>query len=235
MCDPISIIGLGLSVGMAAANYSAQQQMASQQQAANDSWVAYQRRQSQQFMARDEELRKNAEAARTSALGELTPGKQQGAQENEQARLTSALTPEETAAMAQGDKSAIDAKLLSGQQGTAAPVKASMQQQIQQAAQEARQRIAALAAVQSYGGSQFGLTNRANTIFNTSGQDIRLASDERQGALAAFNVAKAVEPIKIVQYGGGSALGGLSNLGAGVAGRGLGTAMAAGMTGGASV
>lgn len=231
MCDPISIIGLGLSIGMAVANYSAQQEMASQQQAANDSWVAYQRRQSQQYMARDEELRKNAEAARSSALTELTPKKQQEAQANEQARLTSALTPEEVSAMAAGDKSAIDAKLLSGQQGTAAPVAASMHQQIQQAAQEARQRIAALAAVQSYGGSQYGLTNRANTIFNTSGQDIRLASDERQGALAAFNVAKAVEPIKIVQYGGGSGLGGLANAGARVAGGGLGNAMASSMTG----
>lgn len=226
MCDPISIIGLGLSIGMAVANYSAQQEMASQQQAANDSWVAYQRRQSQQYQARDEELRKNAEAAREGALSELTPAKQQHAQENEQARLTASLTPEDLAKMAGGDPNTIASKMLSGQQNLAEPTKAGIQSQIQQAAQEARSRIAALAAVQSYGGSQYGLTNRANTIFNASGQDIRLASDERQGQLAAYNVAKAVEPIKIVQYGGGSALGGLSNLGAGVAGKGLGSAMA---------
>jgi hypothetical protein len=226
MCDPISIIGLGLSIGMAVANYSAQQEMASQQQAANDSWVAYQRRQSQQYQARDEELRKNAEAAREGALSELTPQKQQHAQENEQARLTTALTPEDLAKMAGGDPNTIASKMLSGQQNLAEPTKAGIQGQIQQAAQEARSRIAALAAVQSYGGSQYGLTNRANTIFNTSGQDIRLASDERQGQLAAYNVAKAVEPIKITQYGGGSALGGLASAGAKVAGGGLGNAMA---------
>jgi hypothetical protein len=229
MCDPISIIGMGLSIGMAVANYSAQQEMVSQQNAANDAWVAYQRRQSQDYLARDEELRKNAEAARESSLAELTPQKQQQAQVNEQARLVNTLTPEETKAMAEGNKATLNDKLLSGQQNTAAPVAASIQQQIQQAAQEARQRIAALAAVQSYGGSQFGLTNRANVIFNASGQDIRAASDERQGLQAAYNVAKAVEPIKIVQGGGGSALGGIANAGAQIAGRGLGSSMASTM------
>ena len=226
MCDPISIIGLGLSIGMAVYNMQQQQDMADQQQSANDAWVAYQKRQSQEYSARDEELRKNAEAAREASLGELTPQKQQKAQENEQARLTTELTPEQVANMAKGDPNAIAATMLSGQQGAAEGVKTSIQQQIQQAAVEARQRIAALAAVQSYGGSQYGLTNRANTIFNTAGQDIRLASDERQGQLAAYNVAKAVEPIKIVQYGGGSALGGLASAGAKVAGSGLGNAMA---------
>jgi len=137
------------------------------------------------------------------------------------------LTPEELDAMAEGNKNVIDKKLLSGQQGTAEGVKGSIQAQIAEASREARQRIAALAAVQSYGGSQFGMTNRANTIFNTAGQDIRLASDMRQGALAAHNVAKAVEPIKIVQHGGGSALGGLAGGFAKMGGGGLGNMLAA--------
>ena len=84
--------------------------------------------------------------------------------------------------------------------------------------------------MQSYGGSQYGLTNRANTIFNAAGQDIRLASDMRQGNLAAYNVAKAVEPIKIVQGGGGNGLGAMAASGAKAAGGGLGTLMATGMT-----
>jgi hypothetical protein len=226
MCDPISIIGLGVSVGMAAANASAQQDMMNQQNDANNAWVAYQRRQSQEYSQRDEELRKNAEAARESSLEELTADKQKKAQGAEEQRLVTALTPEQTAAMARGDKNAIDATLLQGQAGTDEGVKSNIQMQIQQAAQAARTRIAALAAVQSYGGSQYGLTNRANTIFNTAGQDIRLASDERQGQLAAYQVAKAVEPIKIVQQGGGSAAGGIANAAAGIAGKGLGSMMA---------
>lgn len=225
MCDPISIIGLGLSIGMAAANYSAQEEMANQQQSANDSWVAYQRRQSQEFQKRDEDLRRNAEAARSSALGELTAGKQSKAQENEQARLTTALTPEDIANMAQGDPNAIASAMLSGQQHMAEDVRGGIHSRIQQAAAEARDRIAALAAVQSYGGSQYGLTNRANTILNTSGQDIRMAGNQRAGQLAAYNVAKAVEPIKIVQHGGQS-LGALAGTGAQLAGGGLGNAMA---------
>jgi hypothetical protein len=215
MCDPISIIGLAFSIGSAVANYSAQEDMANQQNAANEAWVAYQRRKSQEFQAQDEARRKDAEAGREGALEGLTADKQKQAQANEQARLTTALTPDDIAAMAKGDKLAVDSQLLAGQQGGDQSIKGNIEAQIQAAAQEARKRIAALAAVQSY---------RANTIFNTAGQDIRLASDMRQGDLAAYNVAKAVEPIKIVQHGGQS-LGGIAAAGAKAAGSGLGTAM----------
>ena len=229
MCDPISIIGLAFSIGSAVANYEAQEDMANQQNAANDAWVAYQRRQSQAYQAQDEARRKDAEAGREGALSELTADKQKQAQVNEQSRLTTALTPDDIAAMAKGDKSAVDDQLLSGQQNGDQGIKGNIEAQIQAAAQESRQRIAALAAVQSYGGSQYGLTNRANTIFNAAGQDIRLASDERQGDLAAYNVAKAVEPIKIVQHGG-QALGAVAASGAKAAGGGLGNAMASSMS-----
>jgi hypothetical protein len=83
--------------------------------------------------------------------------------------------------------------------------------------------------VQSYGGSQFGLTQRANQIFNASGQDIRMSGDMRQGGLAAYNVAKAVEPIKIVQQGGGSAAGPLANAASSFSGNRLGTQLASSM------
>ena len=63
MCDPIIMIGMAISIGMPRCNYSAQQDMARQQEDANAQWVAYQRRQAQEFAARDEELRRNAEAA----------------------------------------------------------------------------------------------------------------------------------------------------------------------------
>ena len=233
MCDPMSIIGLGLSVGMAAANYSAQQQMIDNQNAANADWIDYQRRQSQQYAAQDEQLRQNAEAAREATLAQLTPQKQQQAQQNEQARLTTEFSPEKMAAMAAGDKQTINDQMLSGQQNTAGSVKANIQSQIAQAAQEAQQRIAALAAVQSYGGSQFGLTNRANAIFNAGNQDIRLASDERTGLLSAYNVAKSVEPIKYVMQP--NPFGGAAQAGAQAAGKGLGTMMGSAMMGGASV
>ena len=228
MCDPISMIGLAFSIGMTVYNMEQQQEMANQQQSANDQWVAYQRRQSQEFQARDEQLRKNAEGAREGSLDELTAGKQAEAQTNEAARLRTELTPEQLAAQANGDPNAIAGAMFSGQQNGSEEGKSAIQGSIQQAAIAARKRIAALADVQSYGGSQFGLTNRANSILNASGQDIRLAGNERAGQLAAYNVAKAVEPIKITQYGGSSA-GALSGTGAQVAGGGLGSAMASGM------
>jgi hypothetical protein len=196
MCDPMSIIGVGIAVGGAAMQAHQQQELIDKQQAANDQWVAYQRRQSLAENARQEELRQKADAARQGSLGELTAQKQGDAQRNEQARLTGTLTPEETAAMAAGNQQTLNDKLLSGQRGGDPGVQANIKSQLAKAAGEARQRIAALAAIQSYGGSQFGLTNRANTIFNTAGQDIRLSGDERQGSLGAYGVEKAVEPIK---------------------------------------
>jgi hypothetical protein len=228
MCDPISIIGLGFSVGMSLYNMQQQADMASQQSAANDQWVAYQRKQSQEFTARDEALRRNAEAAREGSLDELTATKQTAAQENEAARLTKDITPEDLANQAKGDPNALAGAMFSGQEGGSDYSKNAIQGHIQQAAIEAKKRIAALADVQSYGGSQYGLTNRANTIFNTAGQDIRLAGNERAGGLSAYNVIKAVEPIKISQYSGGSA-GGLSQVGAQIAGAGLGNKLAASM------
>jgi len=214
MCDPISIIGLGFSIGMSLYNMQQQQTMANQQADANAQWVAYQRKQSQDYLRRDEDLRRNAEAARSGALTELAAPKQTEAQENESARLKESLTPEQLAAQAEGDPNVLASSLFSGQQGGSEESKTAIQGHIQQAAIEARKRIAALAEVQSYGGSQYGLTNRANTIFNAAGQDIRLAGNERAGILGAYNVAKAVEPVRITQYGGASG------------GRGLGSAMA---------
>jgi hypothetical protein len=228
MCDPISVIGLGFSIGMSVYNMQQQQSMARQQSDANDQWVAYQRRQSQNYMQRDEELRRNAEAARTGALSELTAEKQSEAQTNEAARLKKDITPEDVAKMAEGDPNALASQLFSGQRGGSEESRNAIQGHIQQAAIEARKRIAALAEVQAYGGSQYGMTNRANTIFNTSGQDIRMSGNQRAGTLAAYNIAKAVEPIKIVQYGG-SAAGGLAQAGAGIAGQGLGNALASSM------
>lgn len=220
MCDPLSIIAIGASVGSAAMQMSQQQDLMNKQNAANDAWIAYQRRQSVAETARQEELRQKAEAARQGSLGELTAEKQKAAQATEQARLTGTLTPQETADMAAGRTQTLNDALLSGQAGGSMEVQQKIKGQLANAAQEARKRIAALAAIQSYGGSQFGLTNRANQLFNTSGQNIRLAGDERQGSLGAYGVEKAVEPIHYVASPSG--WGSVSTALAGAAGRRLG-------------
>jgi hypothetical protein len=230
MCDPMSIIGIGLSIGMAAMQAQAQQQMYNDQQAANNAWLAYQRRKSEEENRRQEELRRNAEAAREGSLEELKPEKQIEAQQNEQARLTRELTPDEISQMAAGNQQTLNDRLLSGQQGGSIQVQRNITGQLANAAREARGRIAALAAIQSYGGSQFGLTNRANAIFNASGQHIRLAGDERAGSLSAYGVERAVEPLRYVMTGGAGGGGAASGL-ARAAGGGLGSSMA-GMIGG---
>lgn len=233
MCDPVSAIGVIGALGAAGVNMSLQQDLTDKQNAANEQWIAYQKRQSAQETARQEELRLKAEAARQGSLGELTADKQKAAQEGEQARLTRTLTPEDVANMAAGNNQTLNDKLLSGQQGGAIEVSQAIKGQLAKAAGDARKRIAALAAVQSYGGSQFGLTNRANVIFNQSGQDIRLAGDERQGSLGAYGVEKAVEPLRYqaTPSGWGAAASAL----AGASSRRLGNQMATMFSPGGSV
>src|SRR4051812_4998489 len=208
MCDPMSIIGIGLSVGMAVMQAQQQQDLINKQNDANEQWLAYQRRKSQDENRRQESLRLQAEAAREGTLSELTPQAQTDAQQNEATRLKKDITPQDVADMAAGNQQTLNDKMLSGQGNSSVEVQTSVKNQLAQAAKDARSRIAALATLQSYGGSQYGLTNRANTIFNSGNQDIRLAGDERQGSLGAYGVEKAVEPIHYVAtpsgFGGAS-------------------------------
>jgi hypothetical protein len=222
MCDPIGMIGLAFSVGMAGMQYAAQQEMAEQQNAANEQWLAYQRQKAQEEEQRQRAARLKAEASRQETLTELGAQKQKQAQVKEEQRLTEEITPE--GIKKQGPELVGD-KLLSGQQSMSDYIKGDMSNKITQAARDARARIAALATVQSYGGSQFGLANRANDLLGKSMQDIRLQADVRRGSLAAYGAEKQVEPIRYSMSGGGGLAGGLSNLGAQIGGQRIGTAL----------
>jgi hypothetical protein len=219
MCDPFSMIAAVGSIASAGINYMQQSSAMSAQESANSQWVAYQKQKSEAEQARQEVLRQNADKARQSALDQLTPDQQKQAQQTEQDRLTKDLTP---ADLAPGVDQAASDKLLSGQKNTSAPVAGDIAQRVTQAAQDARSRIAALAAVSSYGPSQFSIPNRANVIFQNTGNDIQLSGNERQGSLAAYGVEKQVEPGKVVATP--SPWGALAGSLAGIAGKGAGQA-----------
>lgn len=226
MCDPIGIIGLGLSIGMQAMQASAQADMASKQQAANNQWLSYQRQKAREENIRQANARMRAEASRQESLGKLTPEEQSKAQGVEEQRLTTDYTPKDI--LVEQNPQLIGDKLLSGQGDMSNIIKSDFADKLTAASRDARSRIAALARVQSFGGSQFGLANRANDILGTSMQDIRLQGDIRQGSLAAYGAEKQVEPIRYAMGAGGggfgSAAGGLAKMG----GASLGTALAGG-------
>lgn len=220
MCDPLSAIGLIGSIGGAFMNYSAQQSAMSAQENANAQWVAYQRQQAREETARDEANRQKAQAAQQQTLTDLSAPKQVEAQQNEQGRLTNTLTPDQLKGT---DQQIVGDMLLSGQKNAAPQVTSALGASVTAAAQQARQRIAALATIQSYGGSQFGLQNTVNNALQTGNQAIDLASNYRRGDLAAYGVAKQVEPLKFQPVN--SPFGSIASSLGGLAGKGLGNAM----------
>jgi hypothetical protein len=217
MCEPMmmGIIGAVASAASSFASMSAQQDAMNKQNEANAQWVAYQRREREQAMARDEEMRVKSESARQDTLNQLTPDAQKAAQDTEQQRLTKDLTPTNL----QGEQPVVGDELLAGTKGADPLVTQDLTKRVNNAAVQARTRIANLATVQSYGGSQFGLQNRAQDLFNKSGENIRLWSDERQGNLAALSVATNVEPEKF--QASPSPFGGIAGSLASLAGKGL--------------
>jgi hypothetical protein len=216
MCDPLSAIAAIGAIGGAFMNYSAQQSLISNQQAANAEWIAYQQRKAREEWARQDAARMKAEAARQDTLSELTPEKQKEAQAQEQERVQQDITPTD---MLDQQPELLQDKLLTGQKGASPIIQADIAEKITQASRDARARIANLATIQSYGGSQFGLQNRAQDLFNQSGADIKLQGNIRQGSLGAYNIEKAVQPIH--WSASPSPWGGIAGALAGIAGKGM--------------
>ena len=124
---------------------------------------------------------------------------QKTAQQAEQDRLTSYLqgqTPASTETSPSPATAVSDARL-SGQQGGAPgdPFQSDLSSKLGQASVDAKKRIAALAAVGSYGGSFGGLDNTVSQAFQKSGQGIDLANDFRKGDLAVYNTQQNVNPL----------------------------------------
>jgi len=204
------------AIGSALYSYSVQQDVMSKQSRANADWVSYQRRKGEEEWARQEQARQRADAAREDTLNKLRPEAQKEAQGKEQERVTQDITPTD---LLDQHPELLQDKLLSGQKGASPIIQQDIADKITQASRDARARIANLATIQSYGGSQFGLQNRAQDLFNQSSADINLEGNIRRGSLGAYNVEKGVEPIR---YQANNMLGGLGGALAGIAGKGFG-------------
>jgi hypothetical protein len=225
MCDPLSILGLVGSIGGSLINYEQQSSAMAAQEAANARWVAYQQQQAREATARDDANRALATQAQQNTDAQITAEAQKNQQSTEQQRVQTDITPDaikpgQTTEQLAGDM------LLSGQKNAAPQVQGAINTRVAQAAADARQRIAALATIQSYGGSQFSAANTVNRAFQTGNQQIDLYNNYRRGDLAAYNVAKQVEPAKIQMTP--SPWGGIASSLAGIAGKGFGASMGGG-------
>jgi hypothetical protein len=213
MCDPLSIAVISTAGGLAATGYGMyQNNMAMQDQnAANQQWRNYQEQQRRLAQAKDEELRRNAEANRNGALDKLGADAQKADQTAEASRLTDFYDQGNTDV----NTATTNDALLSGQQDGGEEFKTDVAKRLNTAALEARKRIKALADINAYGGSFGGLANRNSEIFNEAGQGIELANNMRRGNLAQYSIAQGVQPMQfapVTDYasGIGNAFAGIS-------------------------
>jgi hypothetical protein len=193
MCEPLTL-GLITAAGSLAATGASmytQSQAVNRQEKADAEWAAYQRKTRAEEHARQDDLRQRTETARQETLGELDPTKQQQAQETEATKLTTdfARTPE--AAQAE-----INNQLLSGEISGGQNFKDDYARRMTQASQDARKRIAALATIQSYGGSFGGLGTRNQQVLGQGDENIKMLGNMRGGSLGAYGAEQAVDPLK---------------------------------------
>jgi hypothetical protein len=200
MCDPTVLAIASTVAGVAgqAANYFGQQSAQNKQEKEYKSWAAQQSMNRANENARQDELRRGANAATDQATQDLGAENQKRVQGEEEARLTDYLQGKDQ--QAHPDPSApvsVADKTLSGQEGGGDQFQTDLAQKINAASAASKQRIAALAKVSSYGGSYGGLDQNASTALGTSGRAIDMANDLRKGSLGAYGAEQAVNPKQI--------------------------------------
>jgi hypothetical protein len=229
MCDP-TVLAIGSTVaGLAgkAVDYFGQQSAADEQKKAYEEWAAQQDANRKKAAALDEQNRQQADVARAQGLQDVSAESQKTAQQAEQDRLTSYLQgSQDSAASNQSDTTptAISDTRLSGQQGGDATFQSDLTSKLGEASADAKKRIAALAAVGSYGGSYGGLDNTVAQAFQKSGEGIDLANDFRKGNLAVYNTEQAVNPLTYTYTK--SPISGLADTALSVGSQGLGKMLA---------
>jgi hypothetical protein len=213
MCDPLSLAAVATVGSLAASGYGMyqQNQAIQDQNAANEQWRRWQEQQRLAAQQKDEELRRQADAARNGSLEKLGAEQQKEAQTTESARLSDYYDGGATDV----NKASVNAALLSGQQDGGEEFQTDVAKRLTTAAQEARARIKALADINSYGGSFNGLAARNSEIFAESGQGIDLANNMRRGNLAQYQIAQNVQPMQLAPVtdyasGVGNALAGIA-------------------------
>lgn len=198
------LIGMALSAGSGVMQYQAASQANAAQAAAMREWMSYQRQKAAAQHSKDQANRQKANIARQDTLKTL--GDAKGTVGKETQRLTEDLGAGNT--MKSAPQATVNDALLAGQ-GSNPSMKNFAAKELFNAAQQSRQKTAALAAMQAYTGSQFGLQN-TNAHALTEGQNqIDLYNNYRRGDLATYGLAKTIQPLQVAapNSGMGAVLG----------------------------
>jgi hypothetical protein len=203
MCDPLTLGSLAIGAAGTAANAVGQAGAARKQEDEYNKWAQYQSQTRNQEKIRQEAMRQKAEASQAAGLQSVSAEAQGKAQADEAERLK-ALTSGQGPVTPTADPSArpiptaeSDKGMLSGQQYGGEVFQSDLAKKLSDAAASVKQRLGALATVNSYGGS-FGGAGTVNPINQAeSGAGIDLQNQMRKGSLAAYGVEHAVDPQQI--------------------------------------
>lgn len=228
MCTPVAlgVIAAVSAVGSAAAagvQYENSQSLQKSQNDANAQWVAYQENLARQAGQASDAARTDATTAQEKTLQNFDPANQTAIQQQEQQRLNTLYTdPSQASGEPVDPNSVAQNDLLSGESSGNQTFMNSLTSQVNNATQQARGRIAALATVGSYGNSFGGLNTQNQLALQQGGNAIQLANAKRQADISAFGTGQQVQPLNYtfgpnaqLTQSLGSALGGIAGDAAG--------------------
>jgi hypothetical protein len=203
MCDPVSLALASTAIGVGGTAMNAVGQMSAQkkQQRNVADWQRQQNRAREAESARQEELRQQANQSREAGVQQISADEQAKRQAAEEERLTKYLQGTEGEQQPQQETggapvSVADARL-TGQQGGDPVFQTDLAKKISEASAGAKQRLAALARVSSYGESFGGLGTTNPLIQQETGANIDKFNEFRRGSMGAYGLEKAIDPVQV--------------------------------------
>jgi len=196
MCDPLTLGSLAIGAAGTAANSIGQAKAQRKQEEEYNAWAAMQKQNRLQENVRQQGLREQATAAQQKGVEDVSLANQAALQDAEQKRLEAVLAGEDAAAVP-GANTPVDPGAPVATPYGGDVYESDFAKQLSDAMASAKKRIGALATVQSYGDSRFGLGTQNPLNQMEAGAGIDKANEMRRGSLAAYETEQAVDPTQI--------------------------------------
>ena len=206
MCDPATLALASTAatvVGGAGSVMSSMSAAKAQKQQQQEvlAWQQEQKRNREYAQARQEELRQEADRSRVAGTEQLSGENQTARQKAEEERLASYLQGDQQRAADEAGQTPVaeaDAALAGQNTSTSSDTfKGDFAAAINTATKGARERMAALAGMSSFGGSSAGLARGNQEILNKAGSDIDMFNEFRRGELGVHAAKSAVDPVQV--------------------------------------
>lgn len=202
MCDPVTLSIMSTVVGAIGTAGSAMSAMSAQKKQAENVriWQQEQRQMREAERIKQEGLHDEAEAARQKGVEALGAENQKTVQSEEEARLGKYLTGEDqnpSQATGTAPVSIADKALTDVSQNAAPEYTSYLGKKINEATKASRERMKALATVQSYGGSYGGLATQNPLALAEAGGGIDQFNNARAGSLNIHQLEKQIPPAQV--------------------------------------